>query len=157
MRRSRLPTNTLSDVELVVAAYIAGQEVPLTEDERNAAVRRALLVFAAGGGLGRDPELDDPAVLELARDLDTPERRGALLAASEELTALRDDELAWRAYACGLLADALGESEDMSEKRFDDELEEPGDKLEEQEDDTSNNGEPWAKTSSGDADDVTSD
>jgi hypothetical protein len=152
-----LPTNTLSDVDLVVAAYIAGQQVPLTEDERNAAVRRALLVFAAGGGLQRDPELDDPAVLELARDLDTPERRGALLAASEELTTLGDDELAWRAYACGLLADALGESDDMSEKRFDGELEEPGDELEEQEDATSNNGEPWAKTSSGDADDVTSD
>ena len=152
-----MPTNTLSDVDLVVAAYIAGQQVPLTEAERNAAVRRALLVFAAGGGLQRDPELDDPAVLELARDLDTPERRGALLAASEELTALEDDDLAWRAYACGLLADALGESEDMSEERFDGELEEPGDELDEQEDDTPNNGEPWAKTSSGDADDVTSD
>jgi hypothetical protein len=48
-------------------------------------------------------------------------------------------------------------SDDMSEKRFDDELEEPGDELEEQEDDTSQNGEPWANTSSGDADDVTSD
>jgi len=46
----------------------------------------------------------------------------------------------------------------MSEKRFDDELEEPGDQLEEQDDDASNDGEPWAKTSSGgDADDVTSD
>jgi hypothetical protein len=152
-----LPTNTLSDVDLVVAAYIAGQQVPLTEQERNAALRRALLVFAAGGDLHRDPALDDPAVLELARDLETPERRGALLAASAELTALGDEELVWRAYACGLLADALGESEDMSEKRFDDELEEPGDELEEQEDDTPGNGEPWAKTSSGDADDVTSD
>jgi hypothetical protein len=46
----------------------------------------------------------------------------------------------------------------MSEKRFDDELEEPGDKLVDQDDDdTSNDGEPWAKTSSGNADDVTSD
>jgi hypothetical protein len=44
----------------------------------------------------------------------------------------------------------------MSEKRFDDEIEEPGDELEEQ-DDTPSDGEPWAKTSSGDADDVTSD
>jgi hypothetical protein len=75
----------------------------------NAAVRRALLVFAAGGGLHRDPELDDPAVLELARDLDSPERREALLAASAELTQLEDPDLAWHAYACGLLADALGE------------------------------------------------
>jgi len=45
----------------------------------------------------------------------------------------------------------------MSEKRFDDELEEPGDELEDQDADASSNGEPWAKTSSGDADDVTSD
>jgi len=28
------------------------------------------------------------------------------------LTALDDPELAWRAYACGLLADALGEDEE---------------------------------------------
>jgi hypothetical protein len=83
--------------------------VPLSEVERNAAVRRALLVFAAGGDLHRDPTLDDPAVLELARDLDTPERREALLAASDELAALGDADLAWRAFACGLLADALGE------------------------------------------------
>jgi hypothetical protein len=83
--------------------------VPLTEEERNAAVRRALLVFAAGGDLHREPALDEPAVQELARDLDLPERREALLAASDELTALGDSDLAWRAYACGLLADALGE------------------------------------------------
>ena len=51
----------------------------------------------------------------------------------------------------------LVKSERMSEKRFDDELEEPGDELEKQDDDTSQNGEPWAKTSSGDADDVSSD
>jgi hypothetical protein len=48
-------------------------------------------------------------VRELARDLDTPERRAALLGASDELAALDDAELAWRAFACGLLADALGE------------------------------------------------
>jgi hypothetical protein len=48
-------------------------------------------------------------------------------------------------------------SERMSEKRFDDELEEPGDELEDQDEDTSSDGEPWAKTSSGNADDVTSD
>jgi hypothetical protein len=45
----------------------------------------------------------------------------------------------------------------MSEKRFDDELEEPGDPLEEQDEDEPNDGEPWAKTSSGDADEVSSD
>jgi hypothetical protein len=102
----------------VVLAYVAGRDVPLGEDERSAALRRALLVFAAGGDLHREPTLDDPAVLELARDLDTPERRQALGAAIEKLDAdpqlierLRDTELAWRAYACSLLADELGDDE----------------------------------------------
>ena len=104
-----MPTSTLTDVDLVVAAYIAGQHVPLSEEERNAAVRRALFVFAAGGDLHRDPTLDDPAVHELAADLDSPERRDALLDASDDLQRLDDPDLAWRAYACGLLADALGE------------------------------------------------
>jgi hypothetical protein len=87
--------------------------------ERNAALRRALLVFAAGGPLNRDPTLDDPAVVELAGDLDSTERRAALAAAIERLDAdpdalerLRDPETAWRAYACALLAAALGEDED---------------------------------------------
>jgi hypothetical protein len=48
-------------------------------------------------------------VLELAADLDSPKRRQALLTASDILERLGDPDLAWRAYACGLLADALGE------------------------------------------------
>ena len=44
------------DVGLVVTAYLAGQSVPIPEEERNAAVRRALLVFernlASEGRLG---------------------------------------------------------------------------------------------------------
>jgi hypothetical protein len=99
-------------VGLVVVAYVAGQAVPLEETERNAAIRRALLVFAAGGDLHRDPALDEPAVAELARDLDAPDRRKALLAALQGVEGgaplLADPELAWRAYACGLLADELG-------------------------------------------------
>jgi hypothetical protein len=58
-------------------------------------------------------------VRELAGDLDSEERRAALTAAIERLDAdadalerLRDPETAWRAYACALLADALGEDED---------------------------------------------
>jgi hypothetical protein len=105
-----------SDVDLVVLAYVAGQEVPLEVDERDAALRRALFVFAAGGDLHRDPTLEDPAVIELAGDLDSAERRETLAAAIDGLAAepellerLRDPELAWRAYVCGLLADALGE------------------------------------------------
>jgi hypothetical protein len=52
-------------------------------------------------------------VLELAVDLDSPERRQALLAASNVLERLGDPDLAWRAYACGLLADALGDESDQ--------------------------------------------
>ena len=94
-------------------AYTAGQAVRLDDDEKNAAVRRALFVFAAGGDLHREPELDEPAVVELADDLDSPERRAALTAAlrqmegAEQLVA--DGARAWRAYACALLAEALGE------------------------------------------------
>jgi hypothetical protein len=100
---------TNQNIELVLTAYLAGQTVPLDDGELNAALRRALFVFAAGGDLHRDPTLEDPAVTELAADLDSPERREALLAASERLRSLDDPDLAWRAYACGLLADALGE------------------------------------------------
>ena len=65
-------------------------------------------MHAAGGDPHRDPALDDPAVLALARDLDTPERRAALLDAMPE--ALHADPArAWRAFACALLADALAE------------------------------------------------
>lgn len=93
--------------------------MPLADAERNAAVRRALFVFAAGGPLNRDPTLEDPAVVELASDIDAPERRSALAAAIESLDAdpvaldkLRDADTAWRAYACSLLAEALGEDGD---------------------------------------------
>ena len=116
MAAAKASARTTSDVELVVAAYLAGRIVPIAGEERNAAVRRALLVHAAGGDLRRDPGLDDPAVTELAADLDTPQRRSALGTALEqsdpnaEVLRLRNDpELAWRAFACGLLADALGE------------------------------------------------
>jgi len=42
----------------------------------------------------------------------------------------------------------------MSENRYDGELEEPGDPVAEQEEDEPDEGEPWAKTSSGDADEI---
>ena len=109
-------TDRDAHVDLVVHAYVAGQQVPVTEEELYAAIRRALFVFAAGGDLQREPTLDDPAVLELARDLQSEERRAALAAAVDQLDVdaatlarLRDPDVAWRAYACGLLADALGE------------------------------------------------
>jgi hypothetical protein len=115
---AKVSARTTNDVDLVVLAYVAGQEVDLEERERDAALRRALFVFAAGGDLHRDPTLDDPAVIELASDLDSPDRRKTLAAGIERVAAepqirerLLDGELAWRAYACGLLADTLGEDE----------------------------------------------
>jgi hypothetical protein len=58
-------------------------------------------------------------VIELAGDLDSAERREALARAIERLDAdaealerLRDPDIAWRAYACALLAVALGEDEE---------------------------------------------
>ena len=42
----------------------------------------------------------------------------------------------------------------MSENRYDGELEEPADPVDEQQDDEPDEGEPWAKTSSGDADEI---
>jgi hypothetical protein len=114
------------DEALVALAFVAGQTVPLGEDERRAAVRRALLVLAAGGDLHRDLSLDDAAVEELARDLDQPRLRAALdgrirslrdtavslVAVEAALARLAyDPALAWRAYACALLADELGTTE----------------------------------------------
>ena len=92
--------NPFAAIGPIVLAYVAGQEVPLDDSERNAALRRALFVFAAGGPLNRDPGLDDPAVVELAGD-------------PEAIGRLRDPQTAWRAYACSLLADALAEDEEL--------------------------------------------
>jgi hypothetical protein len=116
---AKASARTTDEVDLVVLAYVAGQNIRLAEEERNAALRRALFVFAAGGDLHREPTLDDPAVLELAADLDSPARRkalgeaiGSLEADAQQIKRL-DPELAWRAYACGLLADALGDADAM--------------------------------------------
>jgi hypothetical protein len=113
---AKASVRTIDATRLVVTAFLAGRTVAIPEEERSAAVRRALFVYAAGGELTREPRLDDPAVFELASDLDTPRRRSELAAAlaSRPLDAtvkalLHDPELAWRAFACALLAEALGE------------------------------------------------
>jgi hypothetical protein len=99
--------------ELVALALLAGREVPLDEDELRGALRRSLLLLASGGDPHRGLELDGRAVTSLADELDAPERRAALasgLAALETPDAdlLRaEPELAWRLYACGLLAEEL--------------------------------------------------
>lgn len=120
---ARVDTGELGD-PLPVLAYLAGQAVPIDEDELNAARRRALLLVAAGGDLRRELEVDDRAVKALAADLYTQELR-AELARSIDALVLRvrdlpsareaalflagDMDLAWRLLALGLLAEELAE------------------------------------------------
>jgi hypothetical protein len=109
-------------VAVVTVASVAGRDVPLDDDEVHGEVRRALLVLAAGGDPERGLDLNGPAVVRFAEELDTPERRDELAAGLERLAAealghphtselvhaLRDDpETAWRAYACAVLAEEL--------------------------------------------------
>lgn len=105
-------------------AWIAGADISLGEDEQRSAIRRAMLLLAAGGDPHRALELDGRAVTALALELDRPERRSGLNRGLETLranaaglpvvtaaldTLLEDDDLAWRAYAAGLLGEELAE------------------------------------------------
>ena len=63
---------------VVTVASVAGRELELDPQEVHGAGRRALLVLAAGGDPSRGLDLDGPAVLGLASDLDAPERRETL-------------------------------------------------------------------------------
>jgi hypothetical protein len=108
---------------LIVLASVAGQEVAIPEDEARGAGRRALLLLTAGGDPDRGLDLNGRAVTALAQEVRTVDRQLALergldeLKAqakglphvSEALAALRaTPDVAWRAYACSLLAEELG-------------------------------------------------
>jgi hypothetical protein len=112
------------DDALAVLAWLAGKEVAIPEAELAGALRRGVLLLAAGGDPHRALVLDGRAVMAVADDLDTPERREALdggLAALQAeadglppvaaaLERLRSDlPLAWRSYAAGLLGEELAE------------------------------------------------
>jgi hypothetical protein len=103
-------------------ALLAAPETIVEPDELNPALRRAMLLLAAGGDPHRELELDGRAVTALAAELDQPERRAKLSRGLEALrpeaaglsrvspaleVLLLDASLAWRAYACALLADEL--------------------------------------------------
>ena len=111
---------------LIALSLAAGREVVVPEDELRGAVRRALLVLAAGGDPNRGLELDGRAVETVAADLDNPFRRSALSAGLDELRdqlggraalvelidALRfDGELAWRAFSAARMVQRLSDDE----------------------------------------------
>ena len=109
---------------LVVLTWLVLGDVELGEADRKAALRRAMLVLAAGGDPHREIDHDTVAVARLADELDTAERRASLAGAlaglateaqglgtvSAALTRLQDDPaLAWRTLALALVADELAE------------------------------------------------
>jgi hypothetical protein len=109
---------------LVPLAWVAAQQVAFDEDDLHGALRRAVLLLAAGGDPHRALALDGRAVTALATDLDDPERRDELADALVTLrldadglpvvvtaleTLLADPELAWLAMSAGLLAAELAQ------------------------------------------------
>jgi hypothetical protein len=108
-------------------ALVARESVSVPDEELQSALRRTLLVLAAGGDPHRELEIDGRAVSSLADDLDSRSRRaeleGALRALKDRaeglpratylLEALLDEpDLAWRSLAIALLAEELAEEDD---------------------------------------------
>jgi hypothetical protein len=107
---------------LVALVWLVLADLPIGEDELNAARRRAMFVLASGGDPHRELDFNSVAAERLAAELDTPERREALASAlgaldasglprvEEGLNTLQaEPELAWRSLGLALLADELAE------------------------------------------------
>jgi hypothetical protein len=113
-------------IALVVLASVAGRDVPLGADEARGARRRALFLLTAGGDPSRGLDLNGRAVTSLADDLRTVDRQLALEQGIRELALTAQGlphvsealhglthapDVAWRAYAAGLLAEELGDAD----------------------------------------------
>jgi hypothetical protein len=110
---------------LPALASAAGIDIELGDEVRGA-TRRALLLLAAGGDPHRGLDLNGRAVTALADELDDPRRRVLVAAGLVRLeqqarglpnvlraigTLRRKPEIAWRAFAAGVLADSLEDDE----------------------------------------------
>ena len=104
--------------------WLAGLKLRIDEAELHGARRRALLLLATGGDPKRGLVPDSRAVTSLAADLRSERRAAELAEALAQLHAAAsglprvqaalealggDDELAWRSFACALLAEELAE------------------------------------------------
>lgn len=111
---------------IVALAAVAGRELELDDDALRAAARRSLLLLASGGDPSRGLDLNGRAVESLADELDSPELRALLQEGIERLRAdaaglphvsevvhglLDEPDIAWRAYACSLLAEELAQED----------------------------------------------
>jgi hypothetical protein len=109
-----------------VLALLAGREISLEDEELRGARRRAVQLLATAGDPRDGLDVEGRAVRALATDIDSPERRQTLAEGLATLQAtaeglphvldrvarLRaDEDLAWRWFACTLLADELMEEE----------------------------------------------
>jgi hypothetical protein len=107
---------------LVALVWLVLGDLPIGNDELNAARRRAMFVLAAGGDPHRELDFNSVAAERLAGELDTPERREVLARALEDLDAdglptvaeglkalQSEPDLAWRSLGLALLADELAD------------------------------------------------
>jgi hypothetical protein len=107
-----------------VLALLAGRDVALDDEELRGARRRAVQLLATAGDPRQGLDVEGRAVRAIAADLDRPERRQKLAAGLATLQATAnglphvlervarlsaDEDLAWRWFACTVLADELME------------------------------------------------
>jgi hypothetical protein len=107
-----------------VLALLAGRDVALDDHELRGARRRAVQLLATAGDPRQGLDVEGRAVRAIAADLDRPERRQVLAEGFATLRATADglphvlervarlsadEDLAWRWFACTVLADELME------------------------------------------------
>lgn len=116
-----LAAGTAEEAEAVLS-LIAGRDVELDPEEVRGAQRRGVQLLAAGGDPQRRLDIEGRAVVAVAEDLDSPERRAVLDAGLEGLretaaglpnvleridAMARERDAAWRWFALTILSEEL--------------------------------------------------